>query len=40
MSNRTKTVAYLVAFAAVVIAVWAGAGPLWRMLLAMHGIHH
>jgi hypothetical protein len=38
--NRTKTITYLVVIAAAVIAVWAGAGPLWRLLLAMHGIHH
>jgi hypothetical protein len=39
MNSRTKTVTYLAVIAAAVVAVWAGAGPLWRLLLAMHGIH-
>lgn len=39
MNERMKTVVYLAVAAAVVIAVWAGSGPLWRLLLAMHGIH-
>jgi hypothetical protein len=39
MNSRTKTTVYLLAIAAAAILVWAGAGPLWRLLLAMHGIH-
>jgi hypothetical protein len=39
MSTKTKSVVTVITFIVLIIALWAGGGTLWRMLLAMHGVH-
>jgi hypothetical protein len=37
MTTKSKSIAVVVTFVVLVVAVWAGSGTLYRMLLAMHG---
>lgn len=39
MQSKTKSIVLIVVFVALVIGVWAGGPALYRMFLAMHGIH-
>ena len=40
MNRKSRSVVVLVTFVVLVVAAWAGSGALWKMFLAMHGIHH
>jgi hypothetical protein len=40
MQTKTRSIVVAVVFVVMVIAVWAGGPALWRMFLAMHGVHH
>lgn len=39
MNDKRKALFVLGAAAVLALAVWFGGGALWRLLLAMHGIH-
>ena len=39
MNRKTRTIVWLGVVGAAAVLLWLGGAALWRMLLALHGVH-